>query len=409
MNSNQIVDLIVLAVLLYCAVRGAARGLLSQLAWVVALILCFRFSGALAPAIEPLIAVDPPLKQWIAMLAVYVGLCGVSFVAAGMLSSWMEKLRVKDFDRHLGALLGFVKGVIICMTGLYFLITLSPNTRPIVAKTYSGYAAAHILDKSNYLIRLVPEDRQADVQEVIDRFNQQLLEGTDDFNGATPTGPGWSGSLGEGDETSTFDLTDFLPAARDPNSSRDSRGTVDDSSLQDLLGQLPSQLRQELTQKALDTLRQSSPADRRTLQNELSSSVPDDARSILGEFLRNQSTTVGQGTGSGAGSGPPVSSSSTELGRTETKLLNEIAGIYSSRSDVVARAKQYLAGVPASVQRRVLDDWHADAMGLNSDPDPVTDVNTSLDERIVRQLEKSGITLNRLDRDLRNRLSQLLN
>ena len=67
------------------------------------------------------------------------------------------------------------------------------------------------------------------------------------------------------------------------------------------------------------------------------------------------------------------------------------------------------AGVAVDVQRQVLDDWHADAMGLNSDPDPVTDVNTSLDTRIVRQLEKSGVSLNRLDRDLRNRLSQLLN
>ena len=89
MNSHQIVDIVVLAVLLYCMVKGASRGLLSQLAWVIALLLCFKFSGTLAPAIEPMIGVAPPLKQWIAMLVVYVGLCGVSFVAAGMLSSWM--------------------------------------------------------------------------------------------------------------------------------------------------------------------------------------------------------------------------------------------------------------------------------------------------------------------------------
>ena len=89
MTAHSIVDLVALAILLYCAVKGASRGLLSQLSWVVALLLCFKFSGTLAPAIEPLIGVAPPLKQWLAMLAVYVGLCGVSFVVAGMLSSWM--------------------------------------------------------------------------------------------------------------------------------------------------------------------------------------------------------------------------------------------------------------------------------------------------------------------------------
>jgi hypothetical protein len=89
----------------------------------------------------------------------------------------------------------------------------------------------------------------------------------------------------------------------------------------------------------------------------------------------------------------------------ETTLLNEIAGIYSQRDAVAANTKRYLAGVPSLVQRRVLEDWHADAIGLNSDPDPSTDVNTRLDDRIVRQLVKAGVSMERLDRDLRNRLS----
>ena len=63
MNAHQIVDLIVLGVLLFCAVRGATRGLLSQLAWVVALVLCFKLSGKLAPVIEPMIgAAEVPMR-----------------------------------------------------------------------------------------------------------------------------------------------------------------------------------------------------------------------------------------------------------------------------------------------------------------------------------------------------------
>ncbi len=410
MNSHQIVDLIVLAVLLYCAVRGASRGLLSQLAWVVALLLCFKFSGSLAPAIEPLIGVEPPLKQWIAMLAVYVGLCGVSFVAAGMLSSWMEKAKIKDFDRHLGGMLGLVKGVIICMTIMYFVITKSTDMSHVVSKTYSGYAAAVILNNSQYLISLVPENRVKDVREVIDKFNQNLQPGADDLNGAKPADPGLFGAdnaLTDEDDLG-FDLTKLLPS-RDPNdgvpppSGSDRPTAGKDGILQDVLKQLPAEVRRGLTEGTMDALRNSSAGEKQRLLEKLSDSVPEDSGSILNDFLRDSTEADGQGTGRSPGSAAP-----TQLSRTEMILLNEIAAFYSERSDVVPKAKQFLAGVPGQVQRRVLEDWHADAMGLDSDPDPSTDVNTTLDQRIVRQLRKSRISLKDLDRELRNRLSQAM-
>ena len=190
MNSSQILDLIVLGILLFCAVRGAARGLMSQLAWAVALLLCFKFSGTLSPAIEPLIPAEAPLKQWIAMLAIYVGLCGATFVAAGVIEGWLEKINLIEFDRHLGGLLGLIKGVIFCMTVMYFLITMSPSIREIVGKTWSGYGAAVILSHSQFLLKLVPEHSVGDVQHVIERFNRSLQPVTDELAGARPAAPG---------------------------------------------------------------------------------------------------------------------------------------------------------------------------------------------------------------------------
>lgn len=431
MNSHQIVDLIVMGVLIFCAVKGASRGLLSQLAWVVALLLCFKFSGSLAPAIEPMIGVAPPLKQWIAMLVVYVGLCLVSFVAAGMLSNWMEKAKVIDFDKHLGGLLGFIKGVVICMTAMFFAITMSEPMRQIVSKTYSGYAAAIILNFSQPLIPLLPEHSVPTVRNVIDLFNRRLQQPTDDLGGATPTDPSEFGfpDSGNGNENG-FDLTKWLPrrngaATSTPNSDRDTVPADKGPSLQDLLSQVPSTLRNELTQKALNTLQNSTPEEKQRLLEQLSDNVPDNAGAILSDFFRSTAAGSGQGTGTGslntgrsgtgiAGTGnntsprssPAPPTGSTQLGRAETTLLSEISEIYSQRTDIAANTKKYLAGVPASVQRRVLEDWHADALGLNDDPDPTTDVNTRLDDRILRQLSRSGISLNNLDRSLRDRLSE---
>ena len=407
MTAHSIVDLVALAILLYCAVKGASRGLLSQLSWVIALLLCFKFSGTLAPAIEPLISIAPPLKQWLAMLAVYVGLCGVSFVVAGMLSSWMAKAKIIDFDKHLGGILGFVKGVVICMTIMFFAITMSIPMRDIVSQTYSGYAAAIILHNSRHLIPLLPENAVPTVRNVIDDFNKSLQPAADDLSGATPSE---AGKFGSDSTTNTnsgsgLDLSGLFPNGLRGGSSTGSGtdgtlATGNEPSLEDLLSQVPTSLREKLTKEMMDILRNSSAVEKQRLLKELGNSVPQNAGSILSDFLSGSPGANGQGS---AGS-----SNSNQLGPHESSLLNEIAGIYSQRNDIIAKSKQYLAGVPSDVQRRVLQDWHADAMGLNNDPDPGTDVNTRIDYRIVRQLNRADISLDRLDRDLRTRLSQAM-
>ena len=47
----------------------------------------------------------------------------------------------------------------------------------------------------------------------------------------------------------------------------------------------------------------------------------------------------------------------------------------------------------------------ADALGLSRDPDIGTDLDTRLDERILRQLSRAGVTVDQLDRSLRSRLN----
>ena len=296
MTSHSIVDLVVLGILLFCAVKGASRGLLSQLSWVIALLLCFKFSGALAPTIEPMIGVDPPLKQWLAMLAVYVGLCGVSFVVAGMLTSWMAKAKIIDFDKHLGGILGFVKGVVICMTIMFFAITMSPAMRQIVSQTYSGYAAAVILHNSQYLIPLLPENAVPTVRNVIDNFNKSLQPGTDELSGATPaeagtfgSEPGTGGSSTNG--SSGFDFSSLFPdglrggSSTGITSAGSSSGSGAEPSLEDLLSRVPTSLRQSLNEKAMNILRNSSAEERSGCSNQLTDSVPQNADSILTDFF----------------------------------------------------------------------------------------------------------------------------
>jgi len=409
MDSHQIVDLIVLGVLLYCAVKGAAKGLLSQLAWVVALLLCFKFSGTLAPAIEPMIGVAPPLKQWIAMLLVYVGLCGLSFVAAGMLSSWMEKAKVIDFDKHLGGLLGFVKGVIICLTAMFFAITMSEPMRQIVSKTYSGYAAAVILNNAQYVIPMLPAHTVPTVRYVIDEFNRRLNPGVDDFGGATPADPNAFDDEGSfyGEGNDDFNWSQLFPEKSDSRGQVPEPGNENRSDsvpdYQDLLSRLPARVQDELIAR----LRESTPEEKQRMLEQLGTAVPKDAGAVLDQLI-GRGREQDRPAPSRPTTSPNMPSPPAQLGRTESTLLNEIAGIYEQRDRIILNTRLYLSGVPTHVQRRVLEDWHADAMGLDDDPDPATSVDTRLDDRILRQLSRAGISLEQLDRSLRNRLSDAM-
>ncbi len=414
MNSSQIFDLVVIGALLYCAWKGAARGLVSQAAWVLALILCFKFSGELAPAIEPAIAVDQPLKRWIAMAIVYLGLCLGSFVAASILDSWLVRAKLKDFDRHLGALLGLIKGAVICMTVMFFSLTLSQSSKAVVSQTRSAYAAAVLLYHLDPLIPLIPEGAKETVENVRRTFNQELggdealtggttspREVFDDWQGGGSSS-GESGS-GGGSGFRWQDLWGNGNASDDglrPGGGSDPSNGTSELSLQDLLKSLPAQIRDDLTRNAVDTFLKSSSEQKQRLLRELQSTVPENAAAILSDFVRSAPAT-GQGT---LGSVPV--SARTELSRQNSVLLDQIAGIYGDRRTIVTRTTEFLAGVPEDVQRRVLEDWHADVMLLQNDPDPGTDVASRLDERILRQLSRSGIALEHLDRELRLRLSQ---
>ena len=113
---------------------------------IAAIILCFKFADKLAPAIEGQINVEQPLRHWIAMFILYLGFSLGSFLAARVMNSWLEKAEFKDFDRHLGGILGLVKGVAFSMVLTFFALTLSDTLKDVVLSSNSGRAACYILD-----------------------------------------------------------------------------------------------------------------------------------------------------------------------------------------------------------------------------------------------------------------------
>lgn len=381
MDLSQGIDVAVLIVLLWTTVSGASRGLVSQLSWAVALLLCFKFSGSLSPHVEPLITVqNEQLRHWISMLIVYLALCAASFVGAGIVGSWLVRTKLSGLDRNLGAGLGLLKGIVICMTIMYFLITI-PRFRISTTRTYSAYGAAWILSHSQLILQLVPEHSIQSVDEVLQQFNQRLQPGFNELRDATSV----SGEELERGNAVAWDDLFSVSSTSNPNSKPPENSPADvqdESSLKRILDGLPAGLQGRLTSAARRLLLESSAEEQQRLLSSLDEAAPQLAEELLRDFFREQ----------------------LEWAAGDRDLLQQIAGIYPDPAEVEKRAQEFLEGVPPTVRKAVVKDWHSDALGLQPDPDAATDINSRLDVRILHQLKIAGIATSELQPNLRSRL-----
>ena len=148
-------DLLTLAILVIATIRGAQSGLVWQLAVIGTLVFCFLFAGPLSLTVAPSIPIDPPLNRWLAMLGIYLVFSFLCFAIARQARDWIKKARFVEYDRHVGAILGFLKGVMICLVLTFFAVTLSANARSAILQSHSGHAAAVIIAS---LCPVVPQE-----------------------------------------------------------------------------------------------------------------------------------------------------------------------------------------------------------------------------------------------------------
>ncbi len=400
-------DIVILAILVYATWQGAQRGLVTQLAWIAALILCFKFADKLAPMIEPQINVDQPLRHWIAMLVLYVGFSLGSFMAAGILNSWMEKAKFKDFDRHLGALLGFLKGVVIGLVVTFFAVTVFDSLKAAVLVSYSGRGACWILDTvkpitPDYFPAYL-QNALTDLEKGLSPIHEEHLGDAASISDLWTGQPGSSttpgGVQGQGVGFQLPDIVDGVMRGLNPESLGSPKSSVVNTgtSFDEMWRTLPQLAKDQFGAQLQQQWNSATPEQKQSLVNNLGRSFDAEVPSVIGGFLTN---VGGQSGGSSGGAGTPYTQGNF------SQLLNEIGDIYKNREVVVKKTQDYLIGVPPQIQQAVIEDWFADLSLQTTDPDPLTNVRTRLDDRIIRQLDKAGVGFGGLSFDLQQRLNQ---
>lgn len=188
-------DILMLIVLVAAVVFGALKGFAWQLASfasiTVSYIVAYRYREPFSESINA----DPPWNRFLAMLILYVGTSLVIWMAFRMVSNSIDRLKLTEFDRQVGAVFGFGKGVLYCTLITLFAVTLlGPEISDRIVRSKSGYYIANVLDRSNLIM---PPDVHEVIGPYLERFDQQVR--------AAENSRSKNGSMLWGEEQSQFD------------------------------------------------------------------------------------------------------------------------------------------------------------------------------------------------------------
>jgi membrane protein required for colicin V production len=177
-------DILMLAVLIGAILFGAWKGLAWQLASLASLILSGFAAVHFSTPLAPYFSAQEPWNRFIAMFVLYMLTSLAIWIAFRFIKGIIERVKLKEFDRQMGALVGLAKGFLLCMVITFFAVTLGETTRQMVLKSYSGDAISRITRHANPIL---PEDVRAVIGKYIDEMEHKLDPNTPS---ETPDAPG---------------------------------------------------------------------------------------------------------------------------------------------------------------------------------------------------------------------------
>jgi uncharacterized membrane protein required for colicin V production len=366
-------DVVVAGILLFCAWRGASKGILWQLASIAGIVVCFVFAETVSIAVSPYLGIDAPLNRWVAIFGLYVVSSLVCFGIARGLRGGLEKISFDGVDRHFGMIFGAIKGAILVMVVTFFAVTLREDTREMVFHSNSGYYIAILFQN---IEPVLPEELNVILADFEKEFRPENIAEHKKLHPKT---------------TNSAPAT---PPLTPNGSSSGQYGSM--TQVDQLMSQLPNLFGPEMNNMVKQAVANTKPEDRAELMTKLQNSAPGVIQQVASEWLN----------------GKPVSQQTDAYSQKFDQLAKEIAAMHSKwpgqQAAYVEQIELTLSSVPKEVSVAILDDWHADLTNRKPDPDPNTTANTQLDQRIAYQIARARVAVGSLDDELKNRVMGFL-
>lgn len=149
----QTYDILMLSIAVAATVFGAIKGFAWQLASIASIglsyFVAYKFRGALAQSIQT----EAPWNQFLAMLILFVATSLMVWVVFRMATAWIDRLQLHEFDSHMGAVFGLIKGGLYCVLATLFAVTLAGDSvRTMVVTSRSGGLISDLIAKSESVV-----------------------------------------------------------------------------------------------------------------------------------------------------------------------------------------------------------------------------------------------------------------
>jgi membrane protein required for colicin V production len=164
-------DILMLAVLLFAVLFGVWKGLAWQLASLASITVSGFVAVHFSASLAPYFSAQEPWNRFLAMFVLFVVTALLIWIVFRFISGVIERVKLKEFDRQMGALFGLAKGFLLAIVITFFAVTLGETTRQMVLKSYSGDAIARI---TRHAVPILPEDVRTAFGKYIDEFEKKL-------------------------------------------------------------------------------------------------------------------------------------------------------------------------------------------------------------------------------------------
>lgn len=165
-------DIVMLAVLLAATAFGAWKGLAWQLASLAAIFASYVVAYMFRHTFAAWIPVPAPWSVFLAMLFLYVLTSLGIWVIFQWVAKYIDRLKLREFDRQIGAILGLAKGILLCVIITLFAVTLlGEKQRQSIVNSKSGYYIAVLLNRSH---RVMPEELHEVLEPVLQALDNRL-------------------------------------------------------------------------------------------------------------------------------------------------------------------------------------------------------------------------------------------
>ena len=206
----QAYDFVMIAVLVGATLFGFVKGMAWQIASLASLVVSYFVALRFSSQVAPFFGDSEPWNRFVAMLAIYAACSFAIWLLVRAVSDAISRVKLKEFDRQLGALFGFAKGVLLCAVITFFAVTLlPPEQKQTIVASRSGRYIGVLLEKTR---AAVPPEYCDVVKPYLDKFEERL-----DPNYMPPAGelpPLWDDN---GGTDATYDWLDTQTTERGPD------------------------------------------------------------------------------------------------------------------------------------------------------------------------------------------------